>query len=218
MSPRVHPSQHSPRPSYARPSSQQVARHDSGAAASAYSRPGTRQSAYHAYDARDSSPQPAASTAGYRPSSSSGMELQLSSRVRGGAGDHDGYDEYDGIIPGAPVDEGYGSQRSYPYGSSPDMRSISRGSNYGGAGGSARGRERSSSMVRAGSSSDGRPILHYARALYPYTPAIPEEIGFARNDVLAILMHQDDGWWFAELPDKPGYQGLVPSNYLAPLN
>ncbi|KAI5923386.1 hypothetical protein F4810DRAFT_720279 [Camillea tinctor] len=65
---------------------------------------------------------------------------------------------------------------------------------------------------------DGRAILHYARALYMYQAAIPEELGFAKGDVLAILRHQDDGWWEAEIHSGNGVGrgGLVPSNYLQP--
>ena len=84
---------------------------------------------------------------------------------------------------------------------------------------------------------DGRPILHFgeystvltprskrsilmirhtsqARALYMYQAAIPEELSFAKGDVLAVLRLQDDGWWEAEVAGKNGRSGLVPSNYL----
>ncbi|OTB11188.1 hypothetical protein K445DRAFT_322374 [Daldinia sp. EC12] len=65
---------------------------------------------------------------------------------------------------------------------------------------------------------EGRAILHYARALYMYQAAIPEELGFAKGDILAILRHQDDGWWEAEIHSGQGVGrgGLVPSNYLQP--
>jgi hypothetical protein len=65
---------------------------------------------------------------------------------------------------------------------------------------------------------DGHPILHYARAIYMYRAAIPQELGFAKGDILAIIAHQDDGWWRAELqgPHANGQSGLVPSNYLQP--
>ncbi|KAI9151672.1 Septation protein imp2 [Paramyrothecium foliicola] len=63
---------------------------------------------------------------------------------------------------------------------------------------------------------DGRAILHYARALYVYQAAIPEELGFAKGDYLAVLRHQDDGWWEAEVHGSNGRVGLVPSNYLQP--
>ena len=50
---------------------------------------------------------------------------------------------------------------------------------------------------------------------------IPEELSFARNDVLAITKQQEDGWWEAEVAEKGGRGGanvgdggLVPSNYL----
>ncbi|OTB09315.1 hypothetical protein M426DRAFT_315885 [Hypoxylon sp. CI-4A] len=65
---------------------------------------------------------------------------------------------------------------------------------------------------------DGRAILHYARALYMYQAAIPEELGFSKGDILAVLRHQDDGWWEAEIHSGQGVGrgGLVPSNYLQP--
>ncbi|QIW95768.1 hypothetical protein AMS68_001286 [Peltaster fructicola] len=61
---------------------------------------------------------------------------------------------------------------------------------------------------------DGRPILHYSRAMYMYQAAIPEELSFAKGDILAVLRLQDDGWWEAEIVGKNGRPGLVPSNYL----
>ncbi|OAP63409.1 hypothetical protein AYL99_02636 [Fonsecaea erecta] len=62
-------------------------------------------------------------------------------------------------------------------------------------------------------------VLHYARAMYSYTAAIPEELSFAKGDILAVLRLQDDGWWEAEVKEsargmKTGGIGLVPSNYL----
>lgn len=82
---------------------------------------------------------------------------------------------------------------------------------------------------------DGRVILHFgkscravphprvtktdqflARALYVYQAAIPEELGFSKGDMLAVLRHQDDGWWEAEVHNGNGRIGLVPSNYLQP--
>jgi hypothetical protein len=53
-----------------------------------------------------------------------------------------------------------------------------------------------------------------ARAMYSYTAAIPEELGFSKGDTLAVLRLQDDGWWEAESTGGRGRSGLVPSNYL----
>ena len=81
---------------------------------------------------------------------------------------------------------------------------------------------------------DGRPILQFgklscpnfhlgrltqllARALYLYRAAIPEELSFAKGDILAVLRLQDDGWWEAEVTGSNGRPGLVPSNYLQPM-
>ncbi|TIA53810.1 hypothetical protein D6C79_01313 [Aureobasidium pullulans] len=63
---------------------------------------------------------------------------------------------------------------------------------------------------------DGRPILNFSRAMYMYSAAIPEELTFAKGDILAVLRLQDDGWWEAEVAGKDGRRGLVPSNYLVP--
>lgn len=63
----------------------------------------------------------------------------------------------------------------------------------------------------------GKPILHYARAMYSYSAAIPEELSFSKGDILAIYRLQDDGWWEAQIVkgrQGVGTVGLVPSNYL----
>ncbi|KAK7698281.1 formin-binding protein [Diaporthe eres] len=77
-------------------------------------------------------------------------------------------------------------------------------------------RQRSKSVADGGRqyTQDGRPILHFARAMYMYQAAIPEELGFNKGDILAVLRHQDDGWWEAEVHGANGQPGLVPSNYL----
>jgi hypothetical protein len=96
------------------------------------------------------------------------------------------------------------------------------------------GRVRSKSVAEPKQyAQDGRPIIHYgkfffstfilgvftntltARAMYMYQAQIPEELGFAKGDVLAVLRHQDDGWWEAETAGRASAaRGLVPSNYL----
>ena len=50
--------------------------------------------------------------------------------------------------------------------------------------------------------------------MYMYQAAIPEELGFTKGDILAVLRHQDDGWWEATAQSGNGQVGLVPSNYL----
>jgi hypothetical protein len=57
-------------------------------------------------------------------------------------------------------------------------------------------------------------VSRIARALYSYNAAIPEELGFSKGDILAVLRLQDDGWWEAEVTGSRGHPGLVPSNYL----
>ncbi|KAL5627952.1 hypothetical protein BROUX41_002700 [Berkeleyomyces rouxiae] len=80
--------------------------------------------------------------------------------------------------------------------------------------GSSRQRSKSVADPSRQYSRDGRPILHLARAMYMYQAAIPEELGFSKGDTLAVLRHQDDGWWEAEVHGAGGRVGLVPSNYL----
>ncbi|KAI9900566.1 hypothetical protein N3K66_004828 [Trichothecium roseum] len=111
----------------------------------------------------------------------------------------------------------YGSQRSRGSGR-PESRAMGLYGDYGGSGSEYSGeyRQRSKSVADPSRqyTSDGRPILHYARALYMYQAAIPEELGFAKGEYLAVLRHQDDGWWEAEVHGGNGQIGLVPSNYL----
>ncbi|KAI0812820.1 hypothetical protein GGR55DRAFT_637991 [Xylaria sp. FL0064] len=119
----------------------------------------------------------------------------------------------------------YGSVRSRGSGAGgrPGTSSSSRAmSFYEGreGGGSQDNRQRSRSVADPSRqyTPEGRAILHYARALYMYQAAIPEELGFAKGDILAVLRHQDDGWWEAEIHsgNGVGQGGLVPSNYLQP--
>ncbi|EHL03153.1 putative Septation protein imp2 [Glarea lozoyensis 74030] len=111
----------------------------------------------------------------------------------------------------APSD-GYGSQGrgGSRAGSSRTM------SYYGGQGSNSQvSRQRSKSVADVRQyNREGRPILHFARAMYMYQAAIPEELSFAKGDILAVLRLQDDGWWEAEVAGKNGRPGLVPSNYL----
>jgi hypothetical protein len=106
--------------------------------------------------------------------------------------------------------EGYGSanNRQTFYGDQGGAVQMYQG------GGGQVGRPRSKSVAEPNRSRDGRPIINYARAMYQYTAAIPEEMSFAKGDILAILAHQEDGWWEAELVGVQGRPGLVPSNYL----
>ena len=60
-------------------------------------------------------------------------------------------------------------------------------------------------------------IFRLGRAQFDYHAAIPEELSFKKNDVLAVLRQQEDGWWEAEVTGKNGRPGLVPSNYLVPV-
>ncbi|KIW46717.1 uncharacterized protein PV06_02363 [Exophiala oligosperma] len=80
-------------------------------------------------------------------------------------------------------------------------------------------RERSKSLANIPFRPGQPQVLHYARAMYTYTAAIPEELSFSKGDILAVLRLQDDGWWEAEVREsvkgtRSGGVGLVPSNYL----
>ncbi|OAA70518.1 SH3 domain protein [Cordyceps fumosorosea ARSEF 2679] len=114
-----------------------------------------------------------------------------------GARPHSSYGGSDMAVQLAPVGgDMYGSKR----GRGGDSRAM--GLYEGGS------RPRSKSVVDSSRqyTRDGRVILHFARALYMYQAAIPEELGFAKGDVLAVLRHQDDGWWEAEVHGGNGRQ------------
>ncbi|KAH8666335.1 hypothetical protein BX600DRAFT_380606 [Xylariales sp. PMI_506] len=111
--------------------------------------------------------------------------------------DHDRPSSSDMAVQLAPAgDDGYGSQRSRDSGAMAfyDGRQMSTS------------RQRSKSLADPSRqyTRDGRPILHLARALYMYQAAIPEELGFSKGDMLAVLRHQDDGWWEAEIHSGSG--------------
>lgn len=120
------------------------------------------------------------------------------------------------LAPGP--DDGYGSQKgrsSARPGTSNNPRPMSYYGGQGGQQGSGGARQRSKSVADVRQfNREGRPILNFARALYMYQAAIPEELSFAKGDILAVLRLQDDGWWEAEIAGKNGRPGLVPSNYL----
>ncbi|KAK9371278.1 hypothetical protein V1509DRAFT_614176 [Lipomyces kononenkoae] len=64
-------------------------------------------------------------------------------------------------------------------------------------------------------SRDGREVIAYARAMYDYRAAIPEEVSFRKGDILLILVIQEDGWLEAEVfgPRTRPQLGLAPSNF-----
>ncbi|KAI1823489.1 hypothetical protein F4861DRAFT_531547 [Xylaria intraflava] len=114
----------------------------------------------------------------------------------------------------------YGSVRSRGSSARPGTSGSSRTMSFydGRDSGAQDSRQRSRSIADPSRqyTPEGRAILHYARALYMYQAVIPEELGFAKGDILAVLRHQDDGWWEAEIHsgNGVGQGGLVPSNYL----
>ncbi|GAB1315946.1 formin-binding protein [Madurella fahalii] len=166
----------------------------------------------------------------------SGMEQQHarpSSRMSGMGMDHMAMQLAQTGPAAGQQDDGYGGSMRGRHNRSNTASSMSMRGGGGGGGGANNGmslyegagpvqaasRTRSKSVAAADAgryTRDGRPILHFARALYMYQAAIPEELGFAKGDILAILRHQDDGWWEATVQGGNGLVGLVPSNYLQP--
>lgn len=55
----------------------------------------------------------------------------------------------------------------------------------------------------------GTPVM-----LYLHYIVFPDELSFAKGDVLAVLRLQDEEWWEAEVTGKRGRPSLVPRNYL----
>ncbi|KAF2111621.1 hypothetical protein BDV96DRAFT_173597 [Lophiotrema nucula] len=163
--------------------------------------PGSRAAAP---GSRAVSPQPQFRQSYDRPSSSRGSDMAL--QIAPGPGSERG----DGsVYGGSQRGRGGGGQRpqsSYYGGSGSDM-------GYGSNQVATRVRSKSVAEPRQ-YTKDGRMILHYSRAMYMYQAQIPEELTFAKGDILAVLRLQDDGWWEAEVVGKSGRPGLVPSNYL----
>ncbi|KPI43902.1 Septation protein imp2 [Cyphellophora attinorum] len=178
--------------------------------------PGMMQQTQGAYQ-RAASPSPYAN-AGNRPHTQSsvrqgsGMEMQLSSQDVARYGD-----------------SGSGRSRAQMAQQQDQRRPQSSygGDPYAGRQGGGGGSQSSSAgMRRERSKSMGPPpgrapqVLYYARAVYSYNAAIPEELSFAKGDILGVLRLQDDGWWEAEVRESQkgtrlgGGGGLVPSNYL----
>ncbi|KAL8689768.1 MAG: hypothetical protein Q9218_004635 [Villophora microphyllina] len=135
---------------------------------------------------RSASPQPQYSQQ-QRPNSSMGMQLQLASSEPG---------------RGAANQRSRGQSNARPLTYYAGQQAPPPPSDVG-------GRNRSKSAANGRQyTKDGRPILEFARALYLYNAAIPEELSFAKGDVLAVLNMQDDGWWEAEVTGKSGRPGL----------
>ncbi|GMK55472.1 hypothetical protein CspeluHIS016_0205280 [Cutaneotrichosporon spelunceum] len=63
---------------------------------------------------------------------------------------------------------------------------------------------------------DGRPVLFYVRALFPYQAVGPFEFDFQKDDIIAVTSTPSDGWWSGELLDEsrrqPGRTDF-PSNF-----
>ncbi|RAL63775.1 hypothetical protein DID88_003420 [Monilinia fructigena] len=110
-------------------------------------------------------------------------------------------------------DDGYGSQGRSGSRASAGSRAMSYYGNGSDQQLAARSRSKSVADVRQ-FNSQGRPILlllvHFICIKQPY----PRNFSFAKGDILAVMTHQDDGWWEAEVAGKNGRPGLVPSNYL----
>lgn len=62
------------------------------------------------------------------------------------------------------------------------------------------------------------------RALYAYTAEAEDELGFAENDVLAVVgdgsedaNDADNDWYTASLISNPDVTGLIPKTYVEPV-
>ncbi|KAF2262785.1 hypothetical protein CC78DRAFT_569516 [Lojkania enalia] len=169
----------------------------------AQSRPGSRAAGP---GSRAVSPQPQFRQSYDRPSSSRGSDMAL--QLAPGPGSERGEGS---VYGGSQRGRSGGGQRptSSYYGNGSDVGyGVSVSSQL-----STRARSKSVAEPRQ-YTKDGRMILHYSRAMYMYQAQIPEELSFAKGDILAVLRLQDDGWWEAEVMGKNGRPGLVPSNYL----
>nr|XP_023015070.1 intersectin-1 isoform X3 [Leptinotarsa decemlineata] len=57
-------------------------------------------------------------------------------------------------------------------------------------------------------------VIDKVVALYPYTAGNPDELTFAKDDIISVTAREEEAWWKGELN---GVSGLFPSNYVAPL-
>ncbi|EUC32665.1 hypothetical protein COCCADRAFT_98140 [Bipolaris zeicola 26-R-13] len=204
QAPQPKPVQQQPSPQKPQPPPQQPPQ---PAFAQAQSRPQSRAAA----SSRAASPNPQFRQSFDRPGSSLGSEMALALSTAGserGDGSVYGGSQYGGSVRGRantarPQSSYMGSEFGFNGGSGSSVRAESR--------------VRSKSLAEPKNyNSQGRLILNYSRAMYSYAAQIPEELGFQKGDILAVLRLQDDGWWEAEAVGKQGRPGLVPSNYLQP--
>ncbi|XP_018567623.1 intersectin-1 isoform X2 [Anoplophora glabripennis] len=57
-------------------------------------------------------------------------------------------------------------------------------------------------------------VIDKVIALYPYAAGNPDELTFAKDDIISVTAREEEAWWRGELN---GVSGLFPSNYVAPL-
>ncbi|XP_050500255.1 intersectin-1-like isoform X2 [Diabrotica virgifera virgifera] len=57
-------------------------------------------------------------------------------------------------------------------------------------------------------------IIDKVIALYPYSAGNPDELTFAKDDIISVTAREEEAWWRGELN---GVSGLFPSNYVSPL-
>ncbi|EXJ56946.1 hypothetical protein A1O7_07290 [Cladophialophora yegresii CBS 114405] len=161
----------------------------------------------------------------HAPRQGSGMEMQLSSqdvtRYDGRDGGGSGRSRQNMMRPNSSFG---GDRYSQPQQQQQQQQRQPQSQQRGGSMDIELRRERSKSLASIPYRGPPPPqpepqrVLHYARAMYSYTAAIPEELSFTKGDILAVLRLQDDGWWEAEVKESArgvkGGIGLVPSNYL----
>ncbi|KAG5876056.1 hypothetical protein JTB14_016798 [Gonioctena quinquepunctata] len=57
-------------------------------------------------------------------------------------------------------------------------------------------------------------VIDKVVALYPYAAGNPDELTFAKDDIISVTAREEEAWWRGELN---GVSGLFPSNYVVPL-
>ncbi|KAJ8965768.1 hypothetical protein NQ314_003909 [Rhamnusium bicolor] len=57
-------------------------------------------------------------------------------------------------------------------------------------------------------------VIDKVVALYPYAAGNPDELTFAKDDIISVTAREEEAWWRGELN---GVSGLFPSNYVTPL-
>lgn len=58
-----------------------------------------------------------------------------------------------------------------------------------------------------------KPVIAHAKALYKYAAADDRDLGFERDDKIAVFEYMNDDWWMGK-NQRTGAEGIFPKNYV----